>query len=228
MSVAVVPVVVGNVGDRGPRGIGHLASLPTLMIKQTRRGCIQELFGCEAKNEFNIATIEQPNVNFMYSLEESSCCCRFICKNRRSMQQHVWMGNNAGGGDAFKVMSAKKDFTCGLAPCQCCCNPYLDLLDGANAPLGKIKVPMFCNIPQYNIYDENGQQEYEMHQPTCCGGLCVDLNAEGFCNCKIPYYIYTPGQADKGKGMEKGVCIPYFLSVISAYIDNIQFTQYDG
>ena len=51
MSVAVVPVAVVNVGDRGPRGIGHLASLPSLMIKQTRRGCIQELFGCEAKNE---------------------------------------------------------------------------------------------------------------------------------------------------------------------------------
>ena len=34
--------------------------------------------------------------------------------------------------------------------------------------------------------------------PTCCGGMCVNVCAEGCCNLRIPFYIYkadndTPG-----------------------------------
>ena len=28
--------------------------------------------------------------------------------------------------------------------------------------------------------------KYELQQPTCCGGLCINFFAEGLCNCKIP------------------------------------------
>jgi hypothetical protein len=35
-------------------GPGLLKSHETLFVKQTKRGCVQELFGCEATNEFKI------------------------------------------------------------------------------------------------------------------------------------------------------------------------------
>ena len=57
------------------------------------------------------------------------------------------------------------------------------------------------------MFDETGNPEYEIHQPKCCGGTCVNACSEGCCNCKIPYYIYAPNQEDRGKGMEKGKII---------------------
>ena len=41
----------------------HFASRPTLMVKQTRKGCLQECMGCEATSEFNIATKEDKKEN---------------------------------------------------------------------------------------------------------------------------------------------------------------------
>lgn len=203
---AGAPVVA--VMDRGPRGIGHLQPMPNVLIKQTRRGCIQELFGCEAKNEFNIATIENPNSHFMYSLEESTCCMRFCCKNQRAFTQTVWMGNGVAD-DTQKVMSMQKGWTCPLQACNCyyCFDPYLDFADAQGGSLGKVKVPFFCCIPQFVVSDEEGKPEYHIHMPTCCGGVCIDCCAEGCCNCKIPFYIYEAGQKDRARGKEIGKII---------------------
>ena len=37
-------------------------------------------------------------------------------------------------------------------------------------------------------------QEYIVSPPTCVGGMCVDIFAEGLCNCRVPIYVY-PGDA---------------------------------
>ena len=36
-----------------------------LFIKQTRKGCYQEMLGCEAQTEFKIATMEDKNVRLV-------------------------------------------------------------------------------------------------------------------------------------------------------------------
>ena len=41
----------------------HFGSRPTLMVKQTRKGCLRECMGCEATSEFNIATKENKKDN---------------------------------------------------------------------------------------------------------------------------------------------------------------------
>lgn len=227
--VAQQPAVI--VMDRGPRGLSHLQAYPNLQVKQTRRGCIQELFGCEAKNEFNIATIEQPQANFMYSLEESTCCMRFCCKNQRAFTQTVWMGNGVAD-DANTVMSMQKGWTCPMQPCNCyyCFDPYLDMNDGAGQPLGKVKVPWFFCIPQYVVTDENKNVDYHVHMPTCCGGCCVDLCAEGCCNCKIPFYVYKPDQKDRSRGQEIGKIIKIWRGLgVEMFTDadtfNVEFPQ---
>ena len=35
--------------------------------------------------------------------------------------------------------------------------------------------------------------------------MCINICSGGCCNCRIPFHIYTPGQADKGKGKELGI-----------------------
>ena len=121
------------------------------------------------------------------------------------MKQSVVVGQNEAAMSGMPIMTGTKGLTCALSPCGCCCNPYLDLTTGDNLPLGKVTVPFFCCIPAYKIADAQGQPEYEIHQPTCCCGMCINICSGGCCNCRIPYHIYTPGQADKGKGKELGI-----------------------
>jgi hypothetical protein len=58
-------------------------------------------------------------------------------------------------------------------------------------------------VPQFDILTETGTKQYAVHQPVCCGGLCVDICAEGLCNCRIPFYVYPPGASGE-KGSEVG------------------------
>jgi hypothetical protein len=42
-----------------------------------------------------------------------------------------------------------------------------------------------------------GAKVYDIKPPTCCGGCCVnvcDSKHGGMCSCRIPFYIYNPGQ----------------------------------
>lgn len=48
------------------------AQHPNLFVKQTKKGCIQEMLGCEAKTEFKVATMEQKEEDHMYILEDTS------------------------------------------------------------------------------------------------------------------------------------------------------------
>mmetsp|Transcript_18450 Transcript_18450/g.23856 ORF Transcript_18450/g.23856 Transcript_18450/m.23856 type:complete len:223 (+) Transcript_18450:135-803(+) len=159
------------------------------MVKQTKRGCFQELLGCEAKNEFKISSIEESNNDIMYSLEESTCFCRFCCKNQREFKQNITVGADAGGP---LLMSMHHPFSCPVAPCTCCWRPEIIYADSKGASLGKTTVPFFWCLPNFSVQDGNENLEYNVHQPECCFGLCVNCFAEGCCNCNVPFYVYSP------------------------------------
>ena len=204
----VVPVAVAAPAQKGMTraSTAQLAQFDNLIVKQTRRGCMQELMGCEAKNEFLISAQPNPNQVLMYSLEESSCFMRTCCKNNRAMKQTVWVGQNESAMDLpnnLPVVMGKKGLTCGAQPQQCCFNPYLDLFSGQDEPMGKVTVPFFWCVPSYKVFNEENVQEYDIHMPICFG-CCVNCFAQGCCNCKIPFYIYRPDQTDRGKGQEIG------------------------
>ena len=147
-----------------------------------------------------------PTCLLLYNTE-SSCFQRTCCKNNRAMKQTVWVGQNESAMTAannLPVVMGQKGLTCGVAACSCCFNPYLDLFSGQNEPMGKVTVPFFFCIPAYKVFNDQNVQEYDIHMPTCCGGMCVNCCAQGCCNCKIPFYIYRPDQTDRGKGQEIG------------------------
>jgi hypothetical protein len=162
---------------------------PDFWVKQTRRGCCQELMGCEALTEFKIATIDQPAQDILYSIEDSDFWCRMCCAPIRPWKQTVTLGDQAGGQPIIKM---DVPMACHPSPIQCCFHKTMTIMDGNDSPLGQAEVPFFWCIPVVKLHDQTGNHKYNIHMPTCWGGLCVDCCAEGCCNCKVPFYIYKP------------------------------------
>lgn len=74
-----------------------LANYPNLFVKQTKKGCLQELLcGCDANNEFKIATMEDKQHDVFYALEDTSCCIRFLCSTSRPFKIKVSQGGLEG------------------------------------------------------------------------------------------------------------------------------------
>ena len=58
----------------------YFGSAKSMSVRQTRRGCFQELLGCEAADEFKwFNTTDGMNDQFATSLEESECFFRMCC-----------------------------------------------------------------------------------------------------------------------------------------------------
>jgi hypothetical protein len=197
----------------------------SMFVKQTKKGCLQELFGCEAKNEFKIfpsaEDAKQAGLpETMYSLEESSCFQRFCFGNKRGFTQTVWSGPLASLPTDPKgvpvpsekvVMTMEKKCSLALSPCCCCCLPAISFGGPDGSPLGGAEMSAyfylpFCCYPKVMVKDETGQDEYVVKMPECLGGMCIDIFAEGSCNCKVPFYIY-PAASKCGKGDEVGKII---------------------
>jgi hypothetical protein len=83
--------------------------------------------------EFLISTIEQPNVDVLYALEESSCLCRYFCTSLRPF--HMDMTANAGGP---QVASYERKLCAAAAPCKCCCFQTIETFNASGAPVGEV------------------------------------------------------------------------------------------
>ena len=54
-------------------------------------------------------------------------------------------------------------------------------------------------VPKYGLFNSTGDvQTHVLHQPTCYGGFFVNCCAEGFCNCRVPFYIYEANNDREG------------------------------
>ena len=170
---------------------------PDLYVKQTRKGWLMELcLGCDANTEFKIATLQNQHENILYATEDTSCCIRMLCGSLRPFTITVSEGNQKGG----KVHSLH-DRPCAwpLACCKCCCFQELIVKAANGAPIGKIVEDQWVCVPSFKVVDADEALQYNLHQPTCCCGMCVDLCAEGCCSCRIPFNIYEPGKHAAGQ-----------------------------
>jgi len=65
------------------------------------------------------------------------------------------------------------------------------------------------SIPEFEVYDHGGKGLYRLHQPTCCGGCCVNCCAEGNpcfgrgC-CKVPFHLFPYDQSNTNNAEEIG------------------------
>jgi len=171
----------------------------SIFIKQTKKGCIQELMGCEATNEFKLFPTKDDaksdDAMVMYSLEESSFLVRCCCQNNRSFTQTVWLGNKEAKADV--VLKMERPLACAMQPCCCCSSPpfmqTMNMMNADDTKLGSNEIPCFVCVPAIKVKNADGAIDYSVQMPTCMGGMCVNVCAEGLCNCKIPFYIYKEG-----------------------------------
>lgn len=197
-------IAVGMDMDRSTDSFSPLAQHPNLFVRQTKKGCIQEMFGCEAETEFKISTMEAKDQVLYYAIEKSSCCIRFCCPMLRPFDMTVSHGSSAGGE---LIANYHRDFACPASACKCCCYQSIQVSDAKGAPAGSVKEDCYyCGVPSFSVLRPDESLEYTIHMPTCCFGLCVNCCKEGCCNCRVPFYIYPPG-AKEGEEVGKVVKI---------------------
>lgn len=175
------------------------ADKKSLSVRQTRRGWLMELCGCEAKDEFKwFDTTDEANTQIATSLEDSNCFCRLCLCGCHEFTMDVKDLNTSD-----VIMSMHRPFGCLVSPCKCCC--FNTMTMSANGrKIGSIEEEFYCCVPRMMVKDGEGRNIYKLHQPTCCGGICVDCCAEGkncmaVC-CKVPFHIFPASQADTDNG----------------------------
>jgi hypothetical protein len=210
--VQMVPVMMVPVQGQQPViDRSDLMNYEELLVKQTKKGWCQELMGCEANTEFKIAAKLTPTENVLYALEDTSCCIRFFLPNLRPFTMNLSKGGAPGGE---KVASFERGLACPIHPCKICCYQRIDAFK-AGVAAGFVQEGCYCLVPNFKVMKSDGTHQFDIHQPTCCGGCCVDICAEGCCNCRIPFYIYPPGASgDVGSQSGKIVKVSQILFLL--------------
>lgn len=133
-----------NKMERGTSALkSHLGSCAKLEMRQTRRGWLQEILGCEAKTEFKYF-IGQDQV--FHSLEDATCMCRFCCAPCHEYKMVVKELNT----DA-EIITVDRPCTCPQGCCKCCCYQQATFSSNNNL-LGRMtETCYFWYVPLFNI-----------------------------------------------------------------------------
>jgi len=155
------------------------------MVRQTKKGWFQECCGCEANSEFKfeMGGQEQSRIE-----EQSSCCMRFICRSNRPWITKMSKSTNI---EDAAFLTFIRPFRCHMSNCKCCCYQEVEARVGGETgtSLGMVQEQCWYCVPTFKTLNEQGADEYVIHQPTCCGGCMINPCHQGCCNCRIPFMI---------------------------------------
>lgn len=207
--------------DRGSEVLkSHLGGTEVMEVRQTRRGWCQEMLGCEAKTEFKYFIGE---TQVAHSIEDTDFCCRMCCMAIHPFKMSVKELNT----DA-ELLELDRPLACAAGGCKCCCYQEGHITSGGQ-PMGSIKEQCYYCVPEYHIFDHNGTGLYKLHQPTCCGGMCVNCFTEGnpCCGkgcCKEPFHLFPYEMQDTNGGDHIGKILKKPKSMMTeAFTDSDAF-----
>jgi len=181
-----------NKMDRGTDALkSHMNGLSKLEVHQTRKGCLQECLGCEARTEFKYYA---NGTQVFESLEDADCCCRLCCAPNHPFKMAVKELNTGA-----EIVTVDRPFRCFMGNCKCCCYQTAEFSSGGSE-LGKIEESCWYCVPSFYVYDHKGTKLYHVHPPTCMGGICINCFAEGNpfgrgC-CRSSFRVYPGEQSD--------------------------------
>jgi hypothetical protein len=198
MSNVAVPPKPQAAMERGTDAMRlHMSEATTKMeVRQTRRGWLQECFGCEAKNEFKYFI---GGNQIAHSLEDSSCPARMFCTPCYHWTMQVKELNTN-----TEIVTIDRPCAWPVGTCKCCCYQTATFASGGHN-LGKVKETCYFCVPSFKMYDDQDRHLYTIHPPTCCCGVCPNCCTEGCpCTprgcCKFPFWIFAPDQANTNGG----------------------------
>ena len=191
-------MVQANTMDRGSDTLKSVLApgVKEMDIRQTRRGCFQELLGCEANTEFKYFIDDQ---QVAYSLAESNCLLRICCPNMYPFEAKIV---DAEGSQNELLTVERPCVPFPVSSCKCCeCCLITSTFTSGGQPLGKISEDYYYCVPTFTVTDATEQPVYKIHPPTCCGGICVNCCTEGnpCCGkgcCKFPFHVFPYDQEE--------------------------------
>lgn len=168
----------------------NFGSRKSLRLKQTRKGCLRDLLGCEAKNEFTIATQEDTETQVLYAQEESNFWIRLFCNAMRPVEITIYEGGKPAKGEEKGAPTAILDMPCHWTGC-CFMIPKMTVKEPVTGKsVGYSQMPFKCSFaPQYEVFDGAGNLRYRILPPLCCGDCCINCCSVG-CTCKLPFNIH--------------------------------------
>lgn len=72
-----------------------------------------------------------------------------------------------------ELLTVERPCACCVGSCKCCCMQKATVTSGGQK-MGSVKEQCYWCVPTFTLTDGKGQPIYTMHQPTCCGGCCVN------------------------------------------------------
>ena len=160
---------------------------------------MQTCLGCDANEEFKIAPFEDKNGVFLYIREETGFCVRLCLGSIRPFDMKMFNGMDQSATSGPVVTSFHRYCRFPIHHCKCCCYQELEIFDNGTQSIGKVQENFWICVPAFSVYNASGQPEYVLSPPTCIGGMCMDIFAEGLCNCRIPMYLYSPNTPSYSK-----------------------------
>jgi hypothetical protein len=130
--------------DRGTSALkSHTNNIEKLEIRQTRRGWLQEIIGCEANTEFKYFVGEgESKVQIAESIEDTDFFCRICCQPIHPFKMVVKELNT----DA-EMVTVDRPCAFALGSCKCCgcdiCFQKADFTSG-DEKIGSIKETCYC------------------------------------------------------------------------------------
>jgi hypothetical protein len=205
-----------------PVGGGAIFTHEAITVQQTKRGCYQEMCGCEAKSEYRVypGHVEQgqpraegiPQIGHL--LEDSGFLIRLCCADMRGFTMKLAAGDKPAGEPGAGPVQAvyEKPFSFPIFgkmyiptdsdiikvnfPC-CCFLPSVDTKtpDGRKVGSSRYICDLHPFVPAFEVLDEPGRVMYYVRPDTCCCDQCITCNCCGGpgAGCIFtPFYIRDP------------------------------------
>ncbi len=160
-----------------------LAALQNLRVRQTLKGCLQTLLGCDANEQFRLSALENPAVELFSANEDTDCLVRIFCQSNRPMTINLTQGGDKGP----RMLQFERPFACPICCGKCCCLQEMHVHDAQRKNLGMVQeASCWWCVPRFNVVRPDGTREFTVKPPVCCGGLCMDCRCAGCMKCRVP------------------------------------------
>jgi Scramblase len=164
--------------DRDSTSFKNLISSCQIMkIQGKQRSCLENCLDCETK--FELKYYIERNQHFAYSLYGTKWLSSPAIKVKDYHNDLILL-------EVDRPLHMDK-----VSPGKCCNYQKATFSDGSsNRHVGRIQENCSCCVPSFNMYDDLNRHVYTIHQPTCCGGVCVNNCPDGNCYDEVPWLVF--------------------------------------